>query len=470
MRLADNLAFSAAARAGGNLVCVYILDDNSPGHHKMGGAQRWWLHKSLENLCEKLNGLGMPLVLRLGSADEVLKQLISETGAGGVYFTRQIEPWAMDLEERVHRICQQTAIECHRYPGQLLFEPEAVLSPVGTPYKVYTPFSKRCFSAPEPKRPLPAPDRLEPFAGAVASEDITSWGLLPENPNWAEEFGGTWQPGEDGARAQLTGFLENALGRYGADRDFPGIEGTSRLSPHLHFGEISPAQCWHATAHALGEGEGALDVSGDKFLKELLWREFAQHLLFHWPDLPENPLRGEFAAFPWAVDDAAFKTWTRGQTGYPIVDAGMRQLWRTGWMHNRVRMIAASFLIKNLLIDWRRGSAWFHDTLVDADLASNSASWQWVAGCGTDAAPFFRIFNPILQGEKFDPDGTFVRKFVPELSGVPLDFLHKPWQAPPEILRQSGVILGETYPHPIVDHFVARDKALSALKTIAKSA
>ena len=341
-------------------------------------------------------------------------------------------------------------------------EPWAVKTGADRPYQVYSPFARAARPTLEPLRPpSPAPDDLRPLDAQPASDVLSEWALQPTEPNWAGGLAATWAPGEAGALERLDRFIERALARYKGERDFPGVESTSRLSPHLAWGEISPRAIWHATEAAGG---------GDKFLSEILWREFSRNLLFHFPDLPEAPLRKEFAGFPWRDDEDGFRAWSKGRTGYPIVDAGMRELWATGWMHNRVRMIVASFLVKNLLIHWTRGQDWFWDTLVDADLANNSASWQWVAGCGADAAPYFRIFNPILQGKKFDPDGAYVRRWVPELSMLPDRVLHAPWEAPELVLKEAGVALGENYPKPIIDHGFARDRALAAYETIKKAA
>jgi deoxyribodipyrimidine photo-lyase len=458
LRLADHAALSAAA-AQGPVLFLYILDDETPGGWRMGAASRWWLHRSLESLATKV-----PLTLRRGRAEYVIAEVLHETGATALHFTRGYEPWAGALERRVKEACEAAGASCHRYGGYLLHEPEAVRNGQGEPYKVYTPFSKACFAAGEPKklRPVPA---FEAWKGGVRSDVLSGWKLLPAKPNWATTFEAEWTPGEEGAAARLEAFIADGLAQYDEGRDFPAQDVTSKLSPHLHFGEISPAQCWHAVRAAQLQAGGKLDKAAEKFLKEMLWREFSYHLLHHWPSLPAEPFRPEFEAFPWASDPKALATWQKGRTGYPIVDAGMRELWATGIMHNRVRMIVASFLIKDLLIHWQEGERWFWDTLVDADLANNAASWQWVAGCGADAAPYFRIFNPVLQGEKFDGQGSYVRKWVPELARLPDQFLHKPWEAPALVLREAGIVLGRDYPHPLVDHSMARDRALAALKS-----
>ena len=463
LRLADTTALTAAA-ARGPVIFLYVLDDETPGDWRIGGASRWWLHQSLEALSRKV-----PLVLRRGRAERVIAEVMAETGATSVHFTRDYAPWSEALERRVKDAAEARGASCHRYGGFLLHEPETIRNGSGEPYKVYTPFSKACFAAGEPKplKPIPAFDL---WTGSVACEQLSAWGLLPSKPDWAREFTPLWTPGEDGAAARLDDFIADGLAHYADERDRPDRDVTSRLSPHLHFGDISPAQCWHAVRVAQFKAGGKLDKAAEKFLKEVLWREFSYHLLFHWPTLPEKPFRPEFNAFPWATNAEGLKAWQRGLTGYPIVDAGMRELWATGIMHNRVRMIAASFLIKDLLVPWVEGERWFWDTLVDADIGSNAASWQWVAGCGADAAPYFRIFNPVLQGEKFDPHGSYVRKWVPELARMPEQFIHKPWEAPRLVLDAAGVELGRTYPLPLVDHGTARDRALAAFQDIKGAA
>ncbi|MGC2810672.1 MAG: deoxyribodipyrimidine photo-lyase, partial [Bradyrhizobium sp.] len=326
--------------------------------------------------------------------------------------------------------------------------------------RVFTPFWKRVLRSGNPPQPLPAPMRLGTVPG-LGSDRIESWGLEPTRPDWAGGLRETWRPGEPSARLQLGAFLRGGVAGYAGDRDRPDRDGTSRLSPHLRFGEISPRQVWHAARFAMA-GRPVFSSDIDKFLSELGWREFCRHLLFDVPDLATRNLQPSFDAFPWKNDDKALRAWQRGQTGYPLVDAGMRELWHTGVMHNRVRMVAASFLVKHLLIDWREGEKWFWDTLVDADPGSNPANWQWVAGSGADAAPYFRIFNPVLQGEKFDPDGVYTRRWVPELGQLPAGVIHEPWNAAPLELAGAGIRLGKTYPKPIIDHRVGRERALAA--------
>ncbi|MEM8949096.1 MAG: deoxyribodipyrimidine photo-lyase [Pseudomonadota bacterium] len=468
LRLADHRALSAAVATERPIIPVYILDDETPGAWRMGGASRWWLHKSLEALGADLEGLGSRLMLRRGASRDVITALMEETRADSVYVSRSYEPWARRLETEIADHLDSKGRTFRRFAGGLLFEPEVPKTKAGDPFKVFTPYYKACLALGPPKPPLPRPkSSLSAPANWPRSEDLDGWGLLPRNPDWADGFCETWEPGEAGAEVRLQRFLDGAMAGYSDKRNRPDIEGTSRLSPHLHFGDISPHRCWQAVEERLAaDGQGA--KGGRSFLRELVWREFSYHLLFHWPHLPEKAFRPEFEAFPWDENAAALKAWQQGQTGYPIVDAGMRELWQTGWMHNRVRMITASFLIKHLLIPWQAGEDWFWDTLVDADLANNSASWQWVAGSGADAAPYFRVFNPILQGKKFDPKGAYVRRYAPELSKLPDDYLHAPWEAPEAALSAAGITLGKDYPEPMVDHGKARQRALQAYDVIKK--
>lgn len=465
LRLADNPALSAAAASGAPVIPVFIREEDPADPWPLGGASRWWLHGSLSALAADLAVAGSPLVLRRGPPAHVLRDLIAETGADTVLWNRRYEPAARARDEAIKAALKAGGLRVESVNGALLFEPWTVRGKTGEPYRVFTPFWKACLALPEPPAPLPAPVRLNAPAVAPAGDRLTDWGLLPTAPDWAGGLRDTWTPGETGARRRLAAFLDGPVAVYKTERDRPDRPSVSRLSPHLHFGEISPRQVWHAARHAAAaQPERATGV--DAFLREVGWREFSVNLLHHLPLLPESPLDARFARFPWCDDPAGLAAWQRGRTGYPIVDAGMRQLWQSGWMHNRVRMIAASFLIKDLLIPWQAGQAWFWDTLVDADLANNAASWQWVAGCGADAAPYFRIFNPVLQGEKFDPAGAYVRRWVPELAHLPDAWIHKPWEAPPAVLAGAGVRLGQTYPRPLVDHAAARTRALAALETI----
>lgn len=395
----------------------------------------------------------------------MLAAFARETGAAAVYCSRGYEPWAQRLEHEVRGKLASMDVGLKRFAGVLLHEPEQIKTQVGGPFKVYTPFWRALRSGIKVARPLAAPERIRSSVKAPKSDRLAAWDLLPKKPDWARGMRDAWTPGEVGAHERLSLFLSDGLSDYTEQRNRPDRAGTSRLSPHLAFGEVSPRQCWQAAGHFAARHPGA-DNGYETFLKELVWREFSAHLLHHWPDLPETPFRAEFADFPWRKSARDLKAWRRGLTGYPIVDAGMRELWSTGWMHNRVRMIVASFLIKDLLLSWQEGEAWFWDTLVDADLANNAASWQWVAGSGADAAPYFRVFNPITQGEKFDPEGDYVRCWVPELGTLPAKFIHAPWLAPADVLASAGVTIGSSYPAPIVDHGQARLAALSAFKAL----
>ena len=464
MRVQDNPALVRAVSGGGPVIPVYILDDISPEPWAHGGASRWWLHNSLTALAAELADRGANLVLRRGDARSVLLDLARITKAGRVVASRCYESWAIELETDLHRELKAVGVEFSRFAGTLLFDPDQVRTGSDGPYKVYSPFW-RAVSDRKMRAPVPAPQHIKGPVKSVASDDLSSWSLLPTTPDWAGGLREKWSPGEKTALASLDNFLNGGLRGYDANRNRPDLSGTSRLSPHLRFGELSPATCWYeAKAAAEGSPESAKGLA--TYLKELVWREFSYHLLYHFPTLPKVPFRPEFTRFPWKTDAERLYAWQRGLTGYPIVDAGMRELWTTGWMHNRVRMITGSFLVKDLMIAWQEGQAWFWDCLVDADLASNSASWQWIAGSGADAAPYFRVFNPRKQGEKFDSEGLYVRRWVPELAKLPDEYLHAPATAPLEVLAEAGVILGQTYPHPIVDHAEARDVALNAFASL----
>ncbi|MDX2187933.1 MAG: deoxyribodipyrimidine photo-lyase [Opitutaceae bacterium] len=468
LRLRDNPALSAALARGGPVIPCFVDDGEEQGKWREGGASRWWLHHSLLALNSSLNEKGSMLVLRRGAAEEELIQLVRETGAGAVYWNRRYEPAIIARDSRVKERLRAEGLEAKSFNAALLNEPQAIRNKQGGPFQVFTPYWRHCSALPIeppvtlPAGPFPAPDR---WPSGAALEALR---LLPEK-SWADAFGDRWTPGEAGAAARLARFLKEPVGRYAEQRDEPAAGAVSELSPHLHFGETSPRLIW-AAAQRLSKGTGVFPSSRglQKFLTEVGWREFAYHLLYHFPNTTHEPLREEFRRFPWAddPDGRLFNVWKRGRTGYPIVDAGMRELWTTGWMHNRVRMVAASFLVKHLRLAWQQGAAWFWDTLVDADLASNTLGWQWTAGCGADAAPYFRVFAPVLQGEKFDPEGRYVRRWIPELARLPDVWLHKPWEAPPEVLAQAGVVLGKDYPQPIVDHAKARAEALRAHETL----
>ena len=465
LRLTDNPALAAAAEGGRPVVPVYILDEAGEGAWAPGGATRWWLHHSLAALARDFEKRGSRLVLRQGPAAKILDALIAETGAAGVHWNRRYEPAAIARDTEIKKSLEGRGLAAKSFNASLLFEPWTIRNKSGEPYRVFTQFWKTCLAGDEPPQPAKAPAKFAAPAAWPKSDKLESWALLPTRPDWAAGFRESWTPGEAGASARLDEFLADAIETYAADRDRPDLPATSRLSPHLHFGEIGPRQCFHAARARANGTKGC-----ERFLAELGWREFSHHLLYQRPDLPETALRAEFREFPWNDDAKLLRAWQKGRTGYPIVDAGMRELWRTGWMHNRVRMIVASFLVKHLLVPWKRGEDWFWDTLVDADLANNAASWQWVAGCGADAAPYFRIFNPILQGAKFDPDGDYVRKWVPEIAKLPTEHLFAPWEAPAEILAKAGVALGKSYPKPLVDHGAARARALAAFQSLREAA
>ncbi|MGN6549338.1 MAG: cryptochrome/photolyase family protein [Pararhizobium sp.] len=468
LRLSDNAALRAAADSGVPLILLYILDEESPGFRPLGGARRWWLHHSLAELAARIGKAGGRLVLRRGGAARVVPDLIRETGAGCLYWNRRYAPAALAVDASIEERLTRDGVEVRSFEGALLHEPGALLTHAGRPYRVYTPFWRAIEGGDEPREPLPAVRKIRAADSQPASETLDAWNLLPAAPDWAGGIAQCWQPGERAARQALAAFVDERLKGYDGNRDRPGmLGGTSGLSPHLAFGEISPFEVWHAT-----RASGAAFARNDlvTFRKELVWREFSYHLLFHFPELARSNYDSRFNRFAWKTDRVALKAWQKGQTGYPIVDAGMRQLWQTGWMHNRVRLVTASFLTKHLLIDWRIGEAWFWDTLVDADPASNAANWQWVAGSGADAAPYFRIFNPVLQGEKFDADGAYVRRFVPEIAALPGRYLHRPWEAPDAVLQKAGVTLNDNYPRPIIDHKAARARALVAYGHIKDAA
>jgi deoxyribodipyrimidine photo-lyase len=467
LRLADNPAFSDAARSGRPVIALYVLDTGPDAPRALGAASRWWLHHSLDAIGRDLEGLGVPLVLRRGAAGAVVTEIVRATGAGSVHWNRRYDREGIAIDRALKASLTGGGVAVKSHQANLLHEPWDLANKAGEPFRVFSPFWRAALGRGEPRAPLPRPGRVAGFKGKVASDRLADWDLRPTRPDWAGGLREAWTPGEAGAAARLSDFLETALAGYADARDRPGGDTTSRLSPHLAFGEISPFQIWHGAVHAVeARGLGGQRRNLDKFLAELGWREFSYTLLHHWPDLARVNLQPRFDAFPWSPDATLLAAWRHGRTGVPIVDAGMRQLWHTGFMHNRVRMIVASFLVKHLLQDWRDGEAWFWDTLVDADPANNAASWQWVAGSGADAAPYFRVFNPVLQGAKFDEDGAYVRRFVPELRRLPSRHIHAPWEAPVESLREAGVMLGETYPRPIVDLAAGRDRALAAFAAL----
>jgi deoxyribodipyrimidine photo-lyase len=459
LRLADQPAVAAAARRG-RVVPLLIWSPEEEGDWPPGGAARWWLHHALTALDGELRSLGSRLVLRSGPALAALLAVARETGADAVYWCRRYEPAAIRRDTAVKAALRAAGLAAESFNGSLLREPWEVTPPGRPPITVFTRFHEGHAALGPPAAPLPAPVALAGPDHWPASDPLDSWGLLPR-PDWAAGLRAEWQPGPAGASRRLAEFLDSSLAGYADRRDRPGLPATSRLSAHLHWGELSPRQVWHAVASRRAD-TGGRRAAAWSFHRELVWREFGHAILYHFPATPDQPLRSAWAGFPWRDAPDELEAWRRGRTGFPIIDAGMRELWATGWMHNRVRMLTASFLTKDLLIDWRSGARWFWDTLVDADLANNTYGWQWVAGCGTDQAAYPRIFNPVAQGEKFDPKGDYVRRWVPELAGLPHAFIHRPWTAPAAVLADAGVNLGVNYPRPIVDHAEARRRAVAA--------
>lgn len=461
LRLDDHPALHAAAKSGRPVLPLYVLDD-TPGVRAPGGAGRWWLDKSLRALSADLQARGSRLILRRGPAAEVVADLAETTGAGSVVWSRLYDGAAVARDTALKAALKARGVAAESFNAALLCEPWTLKTKSGEPFKVFTPFMKALRGAALDLTLHRAPERLSAPKTWPASDRLGAWDLHPSQPDWSTGFG-DWAPGEAGAHARLHAFLDDELADYPRTRDRPASDGSSRLSPHLHWGEIGPRAIWRAV-EAAAHRHPALHGACEKFLSELGWREFNHDILFHNPNLDTANYKPAFDRFPWAEGHEGLDAWKRGRTGYPMVDAGMRELWTTGFMHNRVRMITASFLIKHLLIDWRIGERWFWDTLLDADEANNAANWQWVAGSGADAAPFFRIFSPMGQGERFDADGAYVRRWIPELGKLDARFVHAPWTAPDAALRDAGVTLGKTYPKPIVQHEAARARALEAFK------
>jgi len=467
LRLHDHAPMAAATERGYGIIPVYVHDPDGEGDWPAGAASRWWLHLSLANLDSSLRALGSRLILRRGPSVETLLALLRETGAGAVFWQRLYTPAAVARDQDAKTRLRQAGAEVRSYPGGLLHEPWTVRTGEGHHYRTFTPFWKACRTLGEPRAPRGAV-RIESPARMPGSLELESLELLPRTP-WEGGLRQTWTPGEQGAEHAIERFLREGLAGYDLYRDLPAERGTSRLSPHLHFGEISPAQA-HASirAAAAHDGDGAAGAA-EKFFSELGWREFAHHVLYHEPSMPDEPLDRRFAHFPWRADGRGLlHAWQRGRTGIPLVDAGMRELWHTGWLHNRVRMVAGSFLVKNLRLPWQLGERWFWDTLVDADLANNSLGWQWVAGSGADAAPYFRIFNPVRQAERFDPAGRYIARWLPELRALPAPARFAPWQAEPRALAAAGIELGRDYPRPVVDLKSSREQALDAFRAIKR--
>ena len=461
LRISDNPALNAAAAAG-EVLPIYILDDVNAAEWAMGAASRAWLHHSLNTLNIALGGR---LRVFRGDAREIITQLVASLPVAGVFWNRCYEPWRIKRDAQIKADLNTGDMQTRSFNAALLWEPWDISKKDGTPYRVFTPYyQKGCLSSPPPRQPLAPAGQIRWSNLAVDNSlSIDELELLP-SADWHESLCSQWQIGEIAAAQKFDTFWQNTLTDYKRGRDYPALDATSRLSPHLHFGEISPHQIWHRIDHSSMHDHGDGPAH---FLREIAWREFSYHLLYHFPQLPQQNFNRKFDGFQWLDQPVGLQAWCEGRTGFPIVDAGMRELWQTGYMHNRVRMIVASFLIKNMLVHWRTGENWFWDCLVDADLASNAASWQWCAGSGADAAPYFRIFNPVLQSEKFDPEGEYLLRYCPELSGLPARYRHKPWEASEELLQAAGIKLGEDYPLPLLDLKTTRERALERFKALA---
>ncbi|WP_323121276.1 cryptochrome/photolyase family protein [Burkholderia alba] len=461
-RLADNPALEHAVATGHPVVCVYVHDPDPQQTRLPGAAARWWLHQSLHALDAALAALGGELIVLRGPERQAIEAFAAQIGATKVCWNRRYSAAQRETDAAIKAALKERGIAAASFNGHLLREPWTVATREGRPFRVFSAYWRAARDAYSPEPPSPAPGRIDSFPvpenAAARVLDLSALGLQPAAPDWASGLRETWQCGEAAGQRQLQAFLAGPLASYASGRDIPSMHATSRLSPYLRFGNLSARQIWQAASTA--------DIPLDKFLDELGWREFSYYQLYHFAPLHQVNFKREFDAMPWRTDPESLGAWQRGKTGYPLVDAGMRELWHTGWMHNRVRMVAASFLVKHLLIDWREGEAWFWDTLVDADEASNPANWQWVAGSGADAAPYFRIFNPVLQGEKFDPQGDYVRRWVPELARLPGASIHEPWLAQPAQLAAASVRLGHDYPLPVVPHAHARTRALEAMKML----
>ena len=458
LRLADNPALTNALEDGKTLP-IFILDNVNSKEHVNGAASKWWLHHSLIKLNKSLKN---KLCFFRGNPIDILDEINKRFKISNIFWSRCYEPWRIKRDKKIKKYFNDQNINVNTFNGSLLWEPWNIAKKDGTPYKVFTPYYRKgCLNSDKPRMPLPAPNlsNLISIDHDLKIEDLE---LMPKH-NWYNKMISLWSPGEEGALNKIEEFISHGLNNYKEGRNFPSNQNVSQLSPHLHFGEVSPNQVWYRAKTK--EGKLGIKKDLDHFLSELGWREFSFNLLYHFPFLPKENLQKKFDNFPWDNDKDKLKKWQKGLTGYPIVDAGMQELWQTGYMHNRLRMVVGSFLVKNLLLHWHHGERWFWDCLIDADLASNSAGWQWIAGSGADAAPYFRIFNPITQGQKFDPDGKYTRKYLPVLNDMPDKFLFNPWEAPEDVLRSAGVKLGENYPLPIVEIGSSRQKALEAFAT-----
>ncbi|MCX5924127.1 MAG: deoxyribodipyrimidine photo-lyase [Candidatus Dependentiae bacterium] len=461
LRVLDNPAFHAAA-AQAKILPIYIFDQDLKSEHAIGDGSKWWLHHSLQSLQGSLDG---SLRCYIGDAVKILPKLAKEYKVTAVHFNKSYDSVEMKRDHAVELELQKSDIEVKMFDESLLFSPSDILKKDGTPYKVFTPFYRECLKGPEPRIPLPKPRNIEFFTTKVDKHSIESLQLLEDN-SVENRFEKHWKPGELSAHKRLQSFIKNGLENYAQGRDFPALKNVSRLSAHIHFGEISAHQIWHEVKQNGHEYANKKNISC--LLKELGWREFSYYVLYHNPTMYHKNLQEKFDRFAWRYSKKDLLAWQTGMTGYPIVDASMRELFTTGYMHNRMRMVVASFLVKNLMIDWRTGAQWFWQLLVDADLASNSFNWQWVAGCGYDAAPYFRIFNPITQAKKFDPAGEYIAQFVPELSKLPSKYIAAPWLAPEQVLKKAGIEMGVDYPMPIIDLKESRDRALGSFKALKK--
>lgn len=465
LRLRDNPTLESARKAGADIIPVFIWNEEEGGQWSPGAASRWWLHQSLKDLDQSIVSHGGKLILRKGSAEKILPEIAKSIGAENVFFNRVYDPAGLQTQVSVETALEQAGVSSKSFNASLLNEPWEIKNGSGKPYQVFTPYWRASRSGIYKEPSTFSPSELKFQSTNSKTETLNDLGLLPDHP-WHEKLHTHWTVSEDEGHGMIRRTTEEVTRFYSNRRNIPSIDGTSRLSPYLAWGNISPRQICHAVLHA---EEHSGSRGENKFLTEIGWREFSYHLLYHFPHLPENPLRPKYASFPWKEDAKSLSNWQFGKTGYPLVDAGMKQLYETGWMHNRVRMVVASFLVKHLLLSWTEGAKWFWDTLVDADLASNTQGWQWAAGCGADAAPYFRIFNPILQGEKFDGSGKYVQKWIKPLRNFPSEWMFKPWEAPASILSEQNIILGKNYPHPCVNHPEARTRALDALATLPKN-
>ncbi len=470
LRLSDNPALYHAVEEGASVVALFVWAPEEEADWPPGGAHRWWLHSTLQALSKDLDEAGLQLILRAGSSPSVLAEVVEATGARAVFWNTRHTPAAKGADATLRRSLEEAGTEVRSYPGYLLHDPDAIETSAGGPYRVFSPFWRKAKDQLHVGEPLPRPSfsGLTPLNDVPGSDELKSFGLTPEardGVDWASGLREAWTPGEKGAQRALRDFVDNRLIDYVESRDRPDLNGTSRLSPYLHHGELSPRQVWHAVQDWVQNGP--MRKAADGFLEEIGWREFSYHVLHHYPHTLTEPLNDKFESFPWREDEEGLRRWQQGKTGFPIVDAGMRQLWDTGWMHNRVRMIVASFLTKDLLVHWHEGARWFWDTLADGDLANNTMGWQWSAGCGADAQPYFRVFNPESQATRHDPRGDYIRAWIPELRSVPDEYIHRPWDAPEAIRDEAGLDASGGYPSPIVDHSRARKRALEAYEGLS---